>query len=47
MKLGKYSFEEWNSAQRELLVAQATLLDLQFKAHLNRVEIERLAGVAI
>tara|TARA_Y100000588_G_scaffold386072_1_gene480798 strand:- start:3184 stop:4407 length:1224 start_codon:yes stop_codon:yes gene_type:complete len=46
-KLGKYSFEEWNSAQRELLVAQATLLDLQFKAHLNRVEIERLAGVAI
>ncbi|MAZ69094.1 MAG: hypothetical protein CMK45_00635 [Porticoccus sp.] len=46
-KLGKYSFEEWSSAQRELLAAQAALLDLQFKAHLNRVEIERLAGVAI
>jgi cobalt-zinc-cadmium efflux system outer membrane protein len=46
-KLGKYSFEEWSSAQRELLAAKATLLDLQFKAHLNRVEIERLAGVAI
>ena len=46
-KLGKYSFEEWSSAQRELLAAKAALLDLQFKAHLNRVEIERLVGAAI
>lgn len=46
-KLGKYSFVQWSSVQQDLIQAQETLLNLQFQAHLNRVEIERLAGVAL
>ena len=46
-KLGKYSFVQWSSAQQDLIKAQETLLNLQFQALLNRVEIERLAGVAL
>lgn len=46
-KLGKYSFVQWSSVQQDLIKAQEALLNLQFQAHLNRVEIERLAGVAL
>lgn len=46
-QLGKHSYQEWRAIQQELLSTRSQLLDTQFKAHLNRVEIERLTGLAM
>jgi outer membrane protein, heavy metal efflux system len=45
--LGRYSYVEWQSVQRELLDAKNTLIDASVAAHIKAIEIERLTGVAI
>jgi len=41
---GRYSYLELSAAQRELLDAEFELIDAATRAHLLRVEIERLSG---
>ena len=43
--LGRYSYLEWQSVQRDYLAAQNQLIDASVTAHLNAIEIERLSGV--
>lgn len=44
---GKAGFLELANVQAELLEAEGRLLDSQHRAHLNRIEIERLIGVPL
>jgi len=46
-ELGRYSYQEWFAVQQALLDARFNLLDVQFDAHLKRVEIERLTGLSL
>jgi cobalt-zinc-cadmium efflux system outer membrane protein len=43
--LGRYSYLEWQSVQRDFLAAQNLLIEASVTAHLNAIEIERLTGV--
>lgn len=43
---GRYGYLELSTAQRELLDAEAALIDAASNAHLLRTEIERLSGTA-
>ncbi len=45
--VGRYSYLEWQSVQRDYLAARTLLIDASVTAHLNAIEIERLTGVAI
>ena len=44
---GIYSFLEWQIVQKELLAANAELVDAMTSAHLHVIEIERLTGEKI
>lgn len=44
---GAYSYQEWQSVQQELLDTQVALLDVQYRAQLNRIELERISGLAL
>lgn len=44
---GRYSYLEWNEAQRERIAVQRALIEAAANAHLFRIEIERLAGAAV
>lgn len=44
---GRYTYLELRIAQRELLAVQAELLEESQHAHWNRIEIERLTGLAL
>ena len=41
---GRYSYLELSAAQKELLDAESSLIEAAARAHLLRVEIERLSG---
>lgn len=43
--MGRYSYLEWQSVQRDYLAARNLLIDASVTAHLNAIEIERLTGV--
>lgn len=45
--LGRYSYVEWQSVQREWLEAKNSLIDACVAAHIKAIEIERLTGVAV
>lgn len=45
--LGKYGYQELLAVQKELNSTKSALLEAKFKAHINRIEIERLTGVRI
>jgi outer membrane protein, heavy metal efflux system len=42
--LGRYSYLEWQSVQRDYLAAKNIVIDASTTAHLNAIEIERLTG---
>lgn len=42
--MGRYSYLEWQSLQRDYLAAKNILIDATTTAHLNAIEIERLTG---
>jgi cobalt-zinc-cadmium efflux system outer membrane protein len=44
---GRYSYLEWVDAQRERVSVQRSLIEAAANAHLFRVEIERLTGMAL
>jgi cobalt-zinc-cadmium efflux system outer membrane protein len=46
-ELGRYSYLDWQAVQRELLEANASLLENSIGAHRIAIEIERLTGVAL
>ncbi|MDH5469413.1 MAG: TolC family protein [Gammaproteobacteria bacterium] len=45
--LGRYSYIEWRTAQKDLLEAHRALVEASVDAHNNTIEIERLTGVRI
>lgn len=44
---GRSSYQDWVAVRQELLKAQSELLDARFRAHINRIEIERLVGTTL
>ena len=44
---GRYSYLELSAALDELMAARMALIDAAERAHLRRVELERLAGAAL
>lgn len=44
---GQATYQMLNDVQSELLSAEGRLLDIQHRAHLNRIEIERLTGAPL
>ncbi|MDY6941778.1 MAG: TolC family protein [Pseudomonadota bacterium] len=44
---GRYGYQEFAAAQRELLNARRSLIDAAETAHINRIELERLAGMPL
>ena len=46
-RAGRYSYLELVAAQRELIDARLAYIDAARRAHLNRIELERLAGAAL
>ena len=44
---GRYSYIEWQSAQRELLTGQRNLVDAATRALLNQALIEQLTGESL
>jgi len=46
-ELGRYSYFEWHTVQKDLLEARRALVEASVDAHKNTIEIERLTGVRI
>ena len=46
-ELGRYSYFEWRTVQKDLLEARSALVKASVDAHKNAIEIERLTGVRI
>ena len=46
-RAGRYSYLDLIAARQELIDARLALLDAARRAHLNRIELERLAGAAL
>ena len=46
-ELGRYSYFEWRTVQKDLLEARSALVEASVDAHQNTIEIERLTGVRI
>jgi cobalt-zinc-cadmium efflux system outer membrane protein len=46
-ELGRYSYFEWHTVQKDLLEARRALVEASVDAHRNTIEIERLTGVRI
>jgi cobalt-zinc-cadmium efflux system outer membrane protein len=46
-ELGRYSYFEWHTVQKDLLEARRALVEASDGAHKNTIEIERLTGVRI
>jgi cobalt-zinc-cadmium efflux system outer membrane protein len=46
-ELGRYSYFEWHTVQKDLLEARHELVEASVEAHKNTIEIERLTGVRI
>jgi cobalt-zinc-cadmium efflux system outer membrane protein len=46
-ELGRYSYFEWRTVQKDLLEARSALVEASVDAHKNAIEIERLTGVRI
>jgi len=46
-ELGRYSYFEWHTVQKDLLEARRALVEASVDAHKNSIEIERLTGVRI
>ncbi|MEC9407984.1 MAG: TolC family protein [Pseudomonadota bacterium] len=46
-RAGRYSYLELIAARQELIDARLALVDAARRAHLNRIELERLAGAAL
>ncbi|MGJ8668934.1 MAG: TolC family protein [Oceanococcus sp.] len=46
-RAGRYSYLDLIAARRELIDARLALLNAARRAHLNRIELERLAGAAL
>ena len=46
-ELGRYSYFEWRTVQKDLLEARRALIEASVDAHKNAIEIERLTGVRI
>lgn len=44
---GRYSYLDWVSAQRELIDARAALIDAAARAHVTRIDLERLSGAPL
>lgn len=44
---GKYSYQEWNAVQQEVLDAKLALVDAELMARTNTIELERLTGLAL
>jgi cobalt-zinc-cadmium efflux system outer membrane protein len=46
-ELGRYSYFEWYTVQKDMLEARRALVEASVDAHKNTIEIERLTGVRI
>ena len=46
-ELGRYSYFEWRTVQKDLLEARGARVEASVDAHKNAIEIERLTGVRI
>ncbi|MGB5541559.1 MAG: TolC family protein [Gammaproteobacteria bacterium] len=46
-ELGRYSYFEWHTVQKDLLEARRALVEASVDAHNNTIEIERLTGMRI
>jgi cobalt-zinc-cadmium efflux system outer membrane protein len=46
-ELGRYSYFEWHTVQKDLLEARRNLVEASVDAHKNAIEVERLTGVRI
>jgi cobalt-zinc-cadmium efflux system outer membrane protein len=44
---GRYSYQEWQAAQSELLNAKEEYLEAMINAHIYVIEIERVTGVQV